>query len=132
ATDKQAPFGGIIVCNRPIDEPLARVISEIFSEVIIAPEFEAEARSLLQMKKNLRLIRLITSAAQARSTIDIRSVSGGVLVQDADNAKEIPQKVVTKRQPKKSELEAMLDRKSTRLNSSHVAISYAVFCLKKK
>ena len=108
ATDKQAPFGGIIVCNRPIDEPLARVISEIFSEVIIAPEFEAEARSLLQMKKNLRLIRLITSAAQARSTIDIRSVSGGVLVQDADNAKEIPQKVVTKRHPKKSELEAML------------------------
>jgi phosphoribosylaminoimidazolecarboxamide formyltransferase / IMP cyclohydrolase len=108
ATDKQAPFGGVIVCNRPIDEPLARVISEIFSEVIIAPEFEAEARSLLQMKKNLRLIRLITSAAQARSTIDIRSVCGGVLVQDADNAKEIPQKVVTKRQPKKSELEAML------------------------
>src|SRR5205809_2449829 len=98
ATDKQAPFGGIIVCNRPIDEPLARVISEIFSEVIIAPEFEAEARSLLQMKKNLRLIRLITSAAQARSTIDIRSVSGGVLVQDADIAKEIPQKVVTNRQ----------------------------------
>ena len=108
ATDKQAPFGGIIVCNRPIDEPLARVISEIFSEVIIAPEFEAEARSLLQMKKNLRLIRLITSAADARSTIDIRSVCGGVLVQDADNAKETPQKVVTKRQPEKSELEAML------------------------
>jgi len=108
ATDKQAPFGGIIVCNRPIDEPLARVISEIFSEVIIAPEFEAEGRSLLQIKKNLRLIRLITSAAQARSTIDIRSVRGGVLVQDADNAKETPQKVVTKRQPEKSELEAML------------------------
>src|SRR5437867_6694812 len=69
ATDKQAPFGGIIVCNRPIDEPLARVISEIFSEVIIAPEFETEARGVLQMKKNLRLIRLITSVAEARSTI---------------------------------------------------------------
>jgi phosphoribosylaminoimidazolecarboxamide formyltransferase/IMP cyclohydrolase len=108
ATDKQAPFGGIIVCNRPIDEPLARVISEIFSEVIIAPKFEAEARSLLQMKKNLRLIRLITSVAEARSTVDIRSVCGGVLVQDADSAKEIPQKVVTKRQPEKSELDAML------------------------
>src|SRR6266849_1714618 len=47
AADKQAPFGGIIVCNRPIDEPLARVISEIFSEVIIAPEFETEARAIL-------------------------------------------------------------------------------------
>jgi phosphoribosylaminoimidazolecarboxamide formyltransferase/IMP cyclohydrolase len=108
ATDKQAPFGGIIVCNRPIDESLARVISEIFSEVIIAPEFEAEARALLQMKKNLRLIRLITSAADARSSTDIRSVCGGLLVQDADNIKEISQKIVTKRQPEKSELHAML------------------------
>src|SRR6267143_3544569 len=55
ATDKQAPFGGIIVCNRPIDEPLGKAISEIFSEVIIAPDFEAKARSVLQKKKNLRL-----------------------------------------------------------------------------
>src|ERR1700726_3601199 len=51
ATDKQAPFGGVIICNRPIDEPLAKAIGEIFSEVIIAPEFEAEARALLQKKK---------------------------------------------------------------------------------
>src|SRR6266446_1234246 len=58
ATDKQAPFGGIIVCNRAIDEPLAKTISEIFSEVIIAPDFETKARALLQKKKNLRLIRL--------------------------------------------------------------------------
>ena len=43
ATDKQAPFGGIIICNRPIDESLAKAISEIFSEVIIAPEFEARS-----------------------------------------------------------------------------------------
>ena len=108
ATDKQAPFGGVIVCNRPIDESLSRVISEIFSEVIIAPDFQGEARALLQMKKNLRLIRLIKSAAEARSTTDIRSVCGGLLVQDADNVQEIPQKVVTNRQPEKSELEAML------------------------
>jgi phosphoribosylaminoimidazolecarboxamide formyltransferase/IMP cyclohydrolase len=57
ATDKQAPFGGIIICNRPIDESLAKAISEIFSEVIIAPDFEADARALFQKKKNLRLIR---------------------------------------------------------------------------
>src|SRR5207237_6428249 len=55
ATDKQAPFGGIIVSNRSIDERLARAVSEIFSEVIIAPEFEPEARTILQKKKNLRL-----------------------------------------------------------------------------
>jgi phosphoribosylaminoimidazolecarboxamide formyltransferase/IMP cyclohydrolase len=108
ATDKQAPFGGIIVCNRTIDEPLARAISEIFSEVIIAPEFDAEARTILQKKKNLRLIRLISQIAEVRSKIDIRSVTGGLLVQDADGANQIPQNVVTKRKPTKAELEAML------------------------
>ena len=108
ATDKQAPFGGVIVCNRPLNEALARGISEIFSEVIIAPVFEPEARALLQKKKNLRLIRLTTPPAEARSTTDIRSVAGGLLVQDADTAREIPQKVVTKRQPTAIELEAML------------------------
>jgi phosphoribosylaminoimidazolecarboxamide formyltransferase/IMP cyclohydrolase len=108
ATDKQAPFGGIIICNRPLGELLAKAISEIFSEVIIAPDFEAEARSILQKKKNLRLIRLATSAIEARSTIDMRSVCGGVLVQDADVAGEITRNVVTKRRPTKTELNAML------------------------
>jgi len=108
ATDKQAPFGGIIVCNRAIDEPLAKTISEIFSEVIVAPDFDAEARTILQKKKNLRLIRLTAPADATRSTIDIRSVCGGLLVQDTDNANQIPQDVVTKRQPTKSELKAML------------------------
>jgi phosphoribosylaminoimidazolecarboxamide formyltransferase/IMP cyclohydrolase len=108
ATDKQAPFGGIIVCNRMLTEPLAKVISEIFSEVIIAPDFEADARALLQKKKNLRLIRLLTPAAQARPQTDIRSVCGGVLVQNADVGEEITRNVVTKRRPTKAELNAML------------------------
>lgn len=108
ATDKQAPFGGVIVCNRAIDEPLARAIGEIFSEVIIAPEFDADARTILQKKKNLRLIRLVSDVAEVRPKIDIRSVTGGLLVQDADGANQIPQNVVTKRKPTKTELEAML------------------------
>jgi phosphoribosylaminoimidazolecarboxamide formyltransferase/IMP cyclohydrolase len=108
ATDKQAPFGGIIVCNRPIDESLARAIREIFSEVIIAPEFEPEGRAVLQKKKNLRLIRLATSAAEARPAMDIRSVAGGVLVQDSDAVEDGSRKVVTKRQPTPVEFEAML------------------------
>src|SRR6202049_3769305 len=108
ATDKRAPFGGIIICNRPIDEPLAKSIGEIFSEVIIAPEFEAEARALLQKKKNLRLIRLLSPAGEARPKIAIRSVCGGVIVQDADSANEVPQNVVTQREPTKLELDAML------------------------
>ena len=108
ATDKQAPFGGIIVCNRTIDEPIAKTISEIFSEVIVAPDFDADARTILQKKKNLRLIRLLAPAGETRSTVDIRSVCGGLLVQDADSANKIPQDVVTKRQPTKNELKAML------------------------
>ena len=108
ATDKQAPFGGIIVTNRQMDEALARAISEIFSEVIIAPDFDAEARAILQKKKNLRLIRLVTSVDEARPKRDIRSVFGGLLVQDSDGPNEIPQNVVSKRQPTKSELDAIL------------------------
>ena len=108
ATDKQAPFGGVIVCNRPLSEPLAKVISEIFSEVIIAPDFEPEARAMLQKKKNLRLIRLLVPAAQARPETDIRSVCGGVLVQDADLLQRANQNLVTRRRPTKTELKAML------------------------
>ena len=108
ATDKQAPFGGIIVCNRPLTESLAKVIAEIFSEVIIAPDFDGEARAILQKKKNLRLIRLKTPAEEAKPATDVRSVCGGVLVQDADTAGEITQNVVTKRRPTKTELKAML------------------------
>jgi len=107
ATDKQAPFGGIIVCNRAINEALAKTISEIFSEVIIAPDFDAEARALLQKKKNLRLIKLLTSAAEARPAVDLRSVCGGLLAQDSDIATEVPGQVVTERRPNKKEMEAM-------------------------
>ncbi len=85
ATDKQAPFGGIIVCNRPLDLAVAKAISEIFSEVIIAPEFESDARALLQKKKNLRLMRALRPAApDEKKELDLRSVRGGLLVQQKD------------------------------------------------
>ncbi len=110
ATDRSAPFGGIIIANRPVDEALARAISEIFSEVIIAPEFTAEGRALLQKKKNLRLMRLLQEIPATDR--DIRSVIGGLLVQDADiSAKEgagtIERHVVSARPPTKEEIEAM-------------------------
>src|SRR4029077_5331624 len=108
ATDKQAPFGGVIVCNRPVNGVLARAISEIFSEVIIAPDFETDARAILQKKKNLRLMRALTSPAEAEPTTDIRSVAGGLLVQDTDRGCQIRQNVVTKRPPTAEELDAML------------------------
>src|SRR5262249_46797449 len=108
ATDKQAPFGGIIVCNQPLEELLAKAISEIFSEVIIAPDFDPEARAILQKKKNLRLIRLLTPAKEGRPTTDLRSACGGVLVEDADVVEDITRNIVTKRRPTKTELNAML------------------------
>jgi phosphoribosylaminoimidazolecarboxamide formyltransferase / IMP cyclohydrolase len=107
ATDKQAPFGGIIICNRPITLALAKAISEIFSEVIIAPEFNADARSLLSKKKNLRLMKMLKAPPERGR--DVRSVIGGLLVQDADSANvaELEHKVVTRRPPTKDEIEAM-------------------------
>jgi len=108
ATDKQAPFGGVIVCNRPVNEVLARAIAEIFSEVIIAPDFESNARAILQKKKNLRLMRALTTPAEAIPAEDVRAVAGGLLVQDSDRGCQIPQDVVTKRRPTGAELDAML------------------------
>src|ERR1039457_4022014 len=57
ATDRQAPFGGIIVLNCALDPACAEAISEIFSEVIVAPDFTAEALGVLMKKKNLRLLK---------------------------------------------------------------------------
>ncbi|MFL6539088.1 MAG: bifunctional phosphoribosylaminoimidazolecarboxamide formyltransferase/IMP cyclohydrolase, partial [Chthoniobacterales bacterium] len=111
ATDKQAPFGGIIICNRAINEELAKAISEIFSEVIIAPEFEPDARAIFQKKKNLRLIRaLLPTTNENRSLQDIRSVVGGLLVQDKDVSELITVEpmVVTSRQPTGGEMKAMM------------------------
>jgi len=107
ATDKQAPFGGVIICNRPLTLALARSISEIFSEVIIAPEFDADARSLLSKKKNLRLMKFLRTLPE--SGRDTRSVVGGLLVQDTDSS-DVPgleHKVVTERPPSRDEIEAM-------------------------
>jgi phosphoribosylaminoimidazolecarboxamide formyltransferase/IMP cyclohydrolase len=110
ATDKQAPFGGIIICNRSVTEALARAISEIFSEVIIAPDFEPEARALLQKKKNLRLMKMLPWADEANDDPDLRSVIGGVLVQEKDGAgfKEPERHVVSARPPTADEMKAML------------------------
>ena len=114
ATDKQAPFGGIIITNRTLTEPLARAISEIFSEVIIAPDFEPDASVLFQKKKNLRLMRrLVPPAGKGEELQDIRSVLGGLLVQDRDTATagelgSLEEKVVTERPPTADEMKAML------------------------
>lgn len=112
-TDRQAPFGGVIVTNRPLTERLARVISEIFTDVIIAPDFEAEARAILQKKKNLRLMQVDLEAFSKWQNCNpiIRSAPGGLMVMDRDvralGLQDLEEKSVTTRPPSKEELEAM-------------------------
>lgn len=110
ATDKQAPFGGIIAVNEPLDGACAAAISEIFSEVIVAPGFSAEALEILQKKKNLRLLQVVKCPLSARPW-DMRSVGAdSYLLQQRDlkvtTAADL--KIVTRRQPTESELRAML------------------------
>ncbi len=110
ATDKQAPFGGIIAVNRPLDLPCAEAIAEIFSEVIVAPEFTPEAAALLQKKKNLRLIKVLRNPAAA-SPWEVRGVGAdSFLLQERDSKRVTAQdlKVVSRRAPTPSEMEAML------------------------
>ena len=111
-TDTQAPFGGVIVVNRPLTEGLARIISSIFTDVIIAPDFEPEARAILQKKKNLRLIKVDSDAWEAvRKAPVIRSAPGGLMVMGRDHTAlgldNIEERVVTKRPPTQDEIRAM-------------------------
>ena len=110
ATDRQAPFGGIIAVNRPLDLPVAEAIAEIFSEVIVAPEFAPDALALLQKKKNLRLLKVLKSPLAA-GPWEVRSVGAdSFLLQERDlkltAGGEL--KIVTRRRPTGTEMRAML------------------------
>jgi len=109
ATDRQAPFGGIIIVNRTLDGALAALIADIFTEVIIAPRFSPEALAVLQKKKNLRLM-VAAEGLGADALQEIRSVIGGVLVQDRDRVlgDRSAFRVVTKRQPSAEEWDSMM------------------------
>jgi len=110
-TDTQSPFGGIIIVNRAIDMAAAKAMDEIFTELIIAPDFEAGVLDLLFKKKNRRILRLAagTGAGEAAG-LDWKRVAGGVLLQDRDAGRELRDgwKVVSKRAPSEAEAEAML------------------------
>ncbi|MEM9081387.1 MAG: bifunctional phosphoribosylaminoimidazolecarboxamide formyltransferase/IMP cyclohydrolase, partial [Verrucomicrobiota bacterium] len=111
-TDRQAPFGGVIVCNRAIDLGLAKVISEIFTDVIIAPEYEADARAILQKKKNLRLMQMnVEGYLEEKKERVVKSCPGGLMVMGRDHEvkglEDLEGKVVTKRPPTEKEMLAM-------------------------
>ena len=108
STDRQSPFGGIVIVNRALDLATAQAIDKVFTEIIIAPAYEESVLDFLMQKKNRRLVRTLAPAASDASK-DVRSVVGGYLVQDRDPALpsfEILKNVctvVTKRQPTEQE-----------------------------
>jgi phosphoribosylaminoimidazolecarboxamide formyltransferase/IMP cyclohydrolase len=108
ATDPVSAFGGIVAFNRNVDAAAAQEVTKIFTEVVIAPEYDAAALALLSGKKNLRVIRM--SSGEPLESIEFKQVGGGVLVQTTDDHKLDPSelKVVTTRQPSDKEIRALL------------------------
>ena len=110
-TDPTSAFGGIIAFNRALDAPTAKAILERqFVEVIIAPEVNEDARQALAAKPNVRVLETGAWGARRPDSLDLRRVTGGLLVQDADHGSvtEKDLKVVTKRAPSKQELRDLL------------------------
>ena len=106
ACDSTSAFGGIVALNRTLDAEAARAITEIFTEVIIAPDATEEAIAVVAAKKNLRLL-LAGGLPDPRALgLTAKTVAGGLLVQSRDNASvdDMTLKVVTKRAPTEAEL----------------------------
>ena len=107
ATDPVSAFGGIIALNRALDGPTAEAITELFTEVIIAPAADEAARAAVARKKNLRLL-LAPLLDPARIGFQLKTVSGGFLLQTRDNRLVDELKIVTKRAPTPQELNDMM------------------------
>tara|TARA_X000000368_G_scaffold144691_2_gene114051 strand:+ start:146 stop:1726 length:1581 start_codon:yes stop_codon:yes gene_type:complete len=108
--DSVSAFGGIIALNKELDGETAKEISEIFTEVIIAPSISDKAKNILSSKKNLRVLITGGLANPEKSGVMIKSVAGGFLAQTKDNiiVDKENLKVVTKRQPSEQELDDLL------------------------
>jgi phosphoribosylaminoimidazolecarboxamide formyltransferase/IMP cyclohydrolase len=106
ACDPTSAFGGIVALNGKLDAEAASAITEIFTEVIIAPDASEEAIAIVGAKKNLRLLLAGELPDPKTSGLTVKSVAGGLLVQSRDNAvvDEMQLKTVTKRAPTEAEL----------------------------
>jgi phosphoribosylaminoimidazolecarboxamide formyltransferase / IMP cyclohydrolase len=104
--DRTSAFGGIVALNRPLDAEAARAITEIFTEVIIAPDASDEAIAIVGAKKNLRLLLAGGLPDPRAAGLTAKTVAGGLLVQSRDNAvvDDMELKPVTKRAPSNAEL----------------------------
>ena len=125
ACDPVSAFGGIIAVNRPLDRAAAEAMTAIFTEVVVAPDADAEAQAVFAAKKNLRLLLTGDLPDAARVGLVAKSIAGGWLVQTRDNGGLGDFKLVTKRAPTPSEL---ADMRFAWLVAKHVksnAIVYA-------
>ena len=108
ATDPISAFGGIVAFNQRVDAAAAGELTKIFTEVVIAPDYDLAALDVLKSKKNLRVIRV--SPADTKDSLEFKQISGGMLVQTKDThvltRKDL--RVVTTRQPTEEELDALL------------------------
>ncbi|MCF8708851.1 bifunctional phosphoribosylaminoimidazolecarboxamide formyltransferase/IMP cyclohydrolase [Rhizorhapis sp. SPR117] len=127
ACDSVSAFGGIIAVNRPLDGPTAEAISEIFTEVVAAPDADDAAKAVFAKKKNLRLLLTGDLPDPARAGQQVRVIAGGVLLQDRDNGQVTRDqlKIVTKRAPSEQELNDCLFAWTVAKHTKSNAIVYA-------
>ncbi|HEX8190125.1 MAG TPA: bifunctional phosphoribosylaminoimidazolecarboxamide formyltransferase/IMP cyclohydrolase [Pyrinomonadaceae bacterium] len=125
ATDPVSAFGGIVAFNRTVDESAARALTEIFTEVVVAPDFEGAAVEVLKSKKNLRILR--AGEARRPEGADFKRVTGGMLVQtrDTHRLRREDLKVVTRRGPTEEEFDALLFAWTVCKHTKSNAIVYA-------
>lgn len=125
--DRTSAFGGIIALNQELDEATAHEITQIFTEVVIAPSATDAAREVFAAKKNLRLLTTGGLADSRATALTYRQVAGGMLVQDKDNGHIglDDLKVVTKRAPTEEELRDLLFAWTVAKHVKSNAIIYA-------
>lgn len=107
--DPVSAFGSVIALNRVVDEATAMALAETFIEAVIAPGYDAAALALLAKKKNVRLLKLEPWPAAMRDQLEVRTVAGGLLVQNTDSGgvPESEWRVVTVRAPSETEFKAL-------------------------
>jgi phosphoribosylaminoimidazolecarboxamide formyltransferase/IMP cyclohydrolase len=128
ATDPVSAFGGIVAFNHKVDEEAARVVTEIFTEVVIAPDYTEGAFETLRAKKNLRVLRAaVPNVDEAMLNYDYKKISGGMLVQTPDRHRltRVDLKVVSRRAPSEEEIKALLFAWTVCKHTKSNAIVYA-------
>jgi phosphoribosylaminoimidazolecarboxamide formyltransferase/IMP cyclohydrolase len=127
ACDSVSAFGGIVATNRPLDAETAEAITEIFTEVVVAPDADEDAKAIFARKKNLRLLLTGTLPDPARGGTSLALIAGGLLVQDRDNGMVTRDqlKCVTKRQPTEREIRDCLFAWTVAKHVKSNAIVYA-------